>query len=164
MNGIAVTDENGNKLGHSKVSQNTFTFLNAQNVFRNSCVSDSLFIAPKESCSKRHHAGGHLPYHYGCTRNEYAWTFNFTNNMLNPSCYSLHLLTFLVPPTPLSYHAYHHAEAGKVQVHAGQMFNLQYHPPSLHLPLSVKIKGFSSFSQRITYLHGPIQIMMVGVL
>lgn len=62
-----------------------------------------------------------------------------------------------------SHPAHHHAEAGKVQVHAGQIFCL-HRCANVGKMCPPVLTSFSVRLQRITFLHGPIQVMLVGVL
>lgn len=119
LNGISVTDENGNNLGHSTVG----TLDSLQDTFRISSLNVVQFIKclvwspPVESCSKRHHSGGRLSDQHGCTRNEYAKKPHHINIVLLK-------LPSLKPSSSsfISHPPHHHAENGKIQVHAGETF------------------------------------------
>lgn len=82
MNGIAVTDENGNKLGNSKVRHLRFYSESGVLVvpfdkttvcsFLKNADFKAALTSSTESCSKRHYTGDHLKDHHGSTRNEYV--------------------------------------------------------------------------------------------
>ena len=119
-------------------------------------ILNMLFVSCVESCSKRHHTGGRVSDHHGCTRNEYVEKFNFINTSLSLplfTCFSF-LLSVILPIIMQRVEKYKFMQVRPLSSRP---------PPPPRLCASVLISSSVS-SQRITLLHGPIQVMLVGVL
>lgn len=130
LNGIAVTDENGNKLGHSTVS--------SQDVWIKTTIFPVTFDIWALSLS--------------------LWQKAAVKGI---SQVVISRITMAAPgmSTPQ-----HHMKLFKCSCTSPNLFSFSLLLCSVILPIIMQRLEKYKFMQRITYLHGPIQVMMVGVL